>query len=383
MDTAARTSTGYFVLADISGFTGYLAGVELDHANGVLRDLLELMVAHLVPPLRLASIERDAVFAYLPATRLGRGETLLELIETTYRWFQAQQASIARRTTCGCKACQQIPGLDLNFVVHRGEYRLLHVAGRTEPLGQAADLVRSRALKPPREQAAPGYALFTAASVADPALLGVSAERVAAGSLNRAGSAALETYRLDLHARYQAAQAGRQAMVTVEAADGMVSREVAAAPAVVWDWLNDPERRSRWTAGRTWHAGDRPAGRTGPGARNHCDHGLGAAIETVLDWQPFEHFTVELVQRGGGPVVHETFVLEPLSDGARTRVRCLIQFQSPLPRWLGRTLGRLGAGPMLKADLQRLARLIAAETAAEMAEMDNEAVIGQGRPAGD
>src|SRR4051794_26435634 len=92
---------GYFVLADISGFTGYLAGVELEHANGVLRDLLELIMARLAPPLRVASVERDAVFAYLPAARLGRGETLLEIIETAYAWFQAQQASIARRTTCG------------------------------------------------------------------------------------------------------------------------------------------------------------------------------------------------------------------------------------------------------------------------------------------
>ena len=210
MDTAARPSIGYFVLADISGFTGYLVGVELDHANSVLRDLLELMVAHLVPPLRLASIERDAVFAYLPAARLGRGETLLEILETTYARFQAQQASIARRTTCGCKACQQIPELDLNFVVHRGQYRLTRVAGRAELLGLAADLVRSRALKPPSVQAAPGYALFTADCVADPALLGVPAERVAAGGPNRAEPALLETYRLDLHARYRAAQAGRQ-----------------------------------------------------------------------------------------------------------------------------------------------------------------------------
>ena len=174
-------------------------------------------------------------------------------------------------------------------------------------------------------------------------------------------------------------------VVALQPADYRVVRtgSISAPPAVVWDWLNDPERRSRWTAGRTWHAGDRPAGRTGPGARNHCDHGLGAAIETVLDWQPFEHFTVEVAQRGGGPVVHETFVLEPLSDGARTRLRCLIRFQPPLPRWLGPILGRLGGGPLLKADLQRLARLIAAETADELAALEAAAVTGDGQPAGD
>jgi uncharacterized protein YndB with AHSA1/START domain len=310
----------------------------------------------------LASVERDAVFLYLPADRLGRGETLLEILETTYARFQAQQASIARRTTCTCQACRHIPQLDLNFVVHRGEYRLTRVGARAEPVGVAADLVRSRALKPPREHARPGYAVFAAGSLPDPAPQDVVAETLRVAEAGR-----VDTYRLDLRARFEARATARPGRVTAAAADGLVDCAVAAPPAVVWDWLNDPGRRSRWTTGRHWTAGDRPAGRTGPGARNHCDHGLGAVIETVLEWQPFEHFTVELVQRGGGPVVHETFMLEPAADGQATRLRCLIQFQPPLPRWLGRTLGRFGGRPLLKADLQRLARLITAEPRGELA----------------
>ncbi len=35
------TQYGYLVLADISGYTSYLAGVELDHAHEILTDLLE------------------------------------------------------------------------------------------------------------------------------------------------------------------------------------------------------------------------------------------------------------------------------------------------------------------------------------------------------
>ena len=35
---------GYLVLADISGYTAYLAGVELDHAHEILSDLLETIV---------------------------------------------------------------------------------------------------------------------------------------------------------------------------------------------------------------------------------------------------------------------------------------------------------------------------------------------------
>jgi hypothetical protein len=71
-----------FLLADLSGFTAYLAGVELDHAQGVVRDLLEVVVARLAPPLSLAGLEGDGVFAYAPAAHLLRGETLLEVVES-------------------------------------------------------------------------------------------------------------------------------------------------------------------------------------------------------------------------------------------------------------------------------------------------------------
>ena len=40
---------GYLVLADISGYTSYLAGVELDHAHEILTDLLETIIDRFKP----------------------------------------------------------------------------------------------------------------------------------------------------------------------------------------------------------------------------------------------------------------------------------------------------------------------------------------------
>jgi hypothetical protein len=61
---------GVFLLADLSGFTAHLAGVELDHAHGALRDLLEAVIACLLPPFSVAGLEGDGVFAYAPAAGL-------------------------------------------------------------------------------------------------------------------------------------------------------------------------------------------------------------------------------------------------------------------------------------------------------------------------
>ena len=43
------------VMADISGYTGYLAGVELDHAQDILADLIDTIVGALRPPFRCRS----------------------------------------------------------------------------------------------------------------------------------------------------------------------------------------------------------------------------------------------------------------------------------------------------------------------------------------
>jgi len=45
-----------FLIADISGYTGYLADVELDHAQDILADLVGTVVTALRPNFRLAKL---------------------------------------------------------------------------------------------------------------------------------------------------------------------------------------------------------------------------------------------------------------------------------------------------------------------------------------
>jgi hypothetical protein len=61
------------VMADISGYTGYLAGVELDHAQDILADLIDTIVGALRPPFQLSKLEGDAAFVYLVAPGSSAG----------------------------------------------------------------------------------------------------------------------------------------------------------------------------------------------------------------------------------------------------------------------------------------------------------------------
>ena len=74
---------GCLVMADISGYTGFLAGSELEHAQDILRDLTQVVVGKLRPAFRLAKLEGDAAFCYAIADKLD-GSLLLDTLEAAY-----------------------------------------------------------------------------------------------------------------------------------------------------------------------------------------------------------------------------------------------------------------------------------------------------------
>lgn len=78
------------LIADISGYTGYLAGTELDHAQDILADLIGAVVSSLRPGFRLAKLEGDAAFTFRPVDRID-GSALLDTIEQCYVGFRRRR----------------------------------------------------------------------------------------------------------------------------------------------------------------------------------------------------------------------------------------------------------------------------------------------------
>ena len=65
-----KPELAYFAIADISGYTSFLAGVELDHAQDIIADFMNTVVKSLRPPFRLAKFEGDAAFVYAVAENI-------------------------------------------------------------------------------------------------------------------------------------------------------------------------------------------------------------------------------------------------------------------------------------------------------------------------
>jgi hypothetical protein len=347
-----ETQHGYLVLADISGYTSYLAGVELTHARDILTELLNLIVEHFKPFLSIVKLEGDAIFAHVPKTKILRDETLLELLESTYLAFRDRVEGIRRRTTCQCNACKAIPILDLKFILHFGEYLPQNVSGIIELVGSDVNLTH-RLLKNHVSDTTgwKAYALFTAAGLAQ---MNTKMENLHEQVERYEHLGEVRTYSLNLHARYRELIESRRVVITPEEADQVIMRTIFASPIVVWEWMNDVQKRLKWENYDDIRPLLRPGGRMGVGAHNHCAHGKNLVIETILDWKPFEYYTVEY------PMAIQSHNLEPLPHG--TRLNVYFKLKMPLPRWLTRSVARFMFKQFkVEEQFEKMARMITEE----------------------
>lgn len=283
---------GCLLLADISGYTSFLAASELEHAQDILRDLTQTVVGALRPQFKLAKLEGDAAFCYAVTERID-GSLLLDTIETTFFAYRRRLDAVQRATTCDCNACILIPKLSLKFVVHHGSFVRQRMYGVEELTGTDV-IMAHRLLKNSvvEQLSVRAYALITDACVAaaglDPIALGLSRHAEEFESLGEIGG-----WVHDLDTRWTEEQAQRHVRVTDRDAIAQLEMEVAADPTTVWAFVTDPSNRPKYVPGITSIDESLAGGRRGIGATNHCVHGAGASLEEVLDWRPFEYFTLK------------------------------------------------------------------------------------------
>ncbi|HEY2916377.1 MAG TPA: DUF2652 domain-containing protein [Candidatus Limnocylindrales bacterium] len=310
------------LIADISGYTSYLAGVELDHAQDILADLMATVVTSLRPTFRLAKLEGDAAFMAAPAGNVD-GSTLLDTIERCYFGFRRRRRDVRQATSCECNACVRIPDLNLKFVAHVGDVVRQKVFGLEELVG-APVIVVHRLLKNSVVESTgrEAYAYLSQAAVdaagLEPEQLGLVRHDETYDVIGD-----VPGWVLDLEGRWQQEDSRARVRVAPEESILGTSYEVDAPPQTVWEFLTTPGRRVEWQAGVTDVIEDAPGHRRATGTTNHCMHGKDAIVEEVLDWRPFDYFTQRsTIGTPAGPVrIIGTFELEPTASGTRVHVR--------------------------------------------------------------
>lgn len=142
----------YLLLADISGYTAFMANVERAHGVdfgagipagfSVLGELLDAVIEGVQPDFAVAKLEGDAVFAVVLATALDtRGSEILDRLRALYQVFRARRDIARDARDHVCTACPVVGTLDLKMVLHRGQVVRQTIGSQTELLGPAVNVV--------------------------------------------------------------------------------------------------------------------------------------------------------------------------------------------------------------------------------------------------
>ena len=323
-----KAETAYFAIADISGYTNFLAAVELDHAQDIIADLMDTVVKGLRPPFRLAKFEGDAAFVYAAAEKVD-GSLLQDAIEGAYFKFRRRLRNVRQASTCECRACVAMGDLDFKFVIHHGGMVKHKMGGREELAGRDVILVH-RLLKNSVSDKISGraYALYSDAAIhsmgVDPVAQGLIAHQE---TIDVIGDVKL--WLRDLEAAWGQEDAQVRMEVTRGDAHATLEFDIAAPRQTVWEYLTVPGQwQSWWDADNiVEHSGK---GRRGVGTQNHCQHGKHTNIEETLDWRPADYFTVGItLPVPGAPQIVLT---RALLDGPNGTTHLELRVAKPKPK---------------------------------------------------
>ena len=345
------TTTGYIAMADISGYTAFVAATELEHSREILSELLEVTSRELEKHLTPVRLQGDAIIC------VSNDDEVVPCLESAFVAFHRRVRAMVAATTCPCNACQSVPSLTLKFVAHYGEYSNVEVRGTRDLVGAAVNIA-FRLLKnhvPSHE-----YLLLTR-----PVL-----DRLPEGARERFvpitedyDLGRVEAFYRDLHDLRDLSARPAQAPITRHEAHVRAQTTVSAAPSVLWQVMQDARAFERILSAP--HVDIQTGARgTMHGAEYHCHHGKDAEtiFEVVGMREPNE---LTLYMYGRGPEAHGTYHFDPLPDG-RTHVEFDIKFE-PSVRGPKLLIARTLWGYFIRKGMGQLSQIVKERSAAATA----------------
>jgi len=309
---------GFFIITDISGYTEYLTESELDHAHEILQSLFDAQLKHIKFPLKISGFRGDAIFTYTPELCFVNPQSFLETLENLYIVFSETLQQMQFNTTCPCRACRNMNKLDLKMCVHYGEYILQKLGDREELLG-ADVIVPHRMLKNNviEKTGVKAYALFTEAA----------AQALHLSELSQPLIPHIETYEhlgevkmqvFDLAPVWKNTRERRRNFVSKEDAWVFVEMDLPYPPMLIWEYLTNPNLEAGFLKFDYGERTDALGGRVREDAGFHCAHGDLHIHSKILDWKPFEYYTMD--QAALGLTYRSTRRLIPIENGTRLAV---------------------------------------------------------------
>ncbi len=110
-----HVKSGFLVAADVSGYTEFLTGSELEHGHAIVQEVMTCLTRVLGASLRIVKYEGDAILCYAEDGRVQDPNLLLDLLDEGYLAFSDHLFNIEKGSTCTCRACKNAPSLRMTW----------------------------------------------------------------------------------------------------------------------------------------------------------------------------------------------------------------------------------------------------------------------------
>lgn len=340
------TANGYLLLADISGYTSFLASTPTEVGARVSASLLETLLDTVFPPFKVANIEGDAVFVYAPDDGTASSQTVLDAIDSLYCAFTDRVCALRYGASCPDDPSLLAGALDLKLVVHYGEYAVSRLREREELAGSAVILLHRLAKNTvTRDTGHAGYAMLTVPAVEHMGLTtffeGLESRREEVEHLGLT-----DTYVYPLAPVWERRRRGVRRFV--ERTEPLLVEELTidlpVPPCRAWELCTEPRYRAHWISGvQRITLENLEKGRVAVGTVHQCDHGGGLVVPlAVTDWRPFDYISFD-IHTPLGLTVPQTIELQPIGSGTRIAIRIANpKVGGILGRWRARdSIGKL------------------------------------------
>lgn len=315
---------GYLLLADITGYTGFLAATSVEAGGDIASTLLGTLLEAVSPPFRVGNIEGDALFLYAEDDGAASGQTVLDAIDALYCAFTDRVCTLKYGAACPNDPRLLAGALDLKLLVHYGDYVIQEIGGRQELAGPDVILVHRMAkAEQPRQLGLTGYGLITT-TAASQMQLDAFFEQMKTSVEKVEHLGAVESYIYPLASIWEHRRGSVRRFIDCDAAllIEQITVNLPVPPCRAWELITEPVYRAQWIAGvKNITVDNDDHGRVGEGAVQYCDHGEGMVVPvTVVDWHPFDYISYEIATPLG-LVVQQTVELRPAGSGTQIAIR--------------------------------------------------------------
>ena len=347
------TQHGYFLIADITGYTQYLSESELDHAQQTLTALLNLLIQHTKPPLVISRLAGDAVISYAVSENSLQPQVFIEVIEDTYVSFRQMLELMVQNTTCPCNACRNIGSLDLKFFVHYGEFAVQKLDAHDELVGSDVNLLHRLTKNHVTEATGlKAYALYTSAAIDQLGLSG-EADQFVALDESYEHLAPVRIFVQDMHPVWEARRDALRIRIAPEEELYRLETDIRAPREVVWEYFVQPEQISVLLGGDRTAIVERKRGRVAVGSVYQCYHGSSYITNVVVTWHPFESCVMQFAVPT--PIAGAVCLAELRLEGTATGTH----LAEILSKATGPLLARLAADAGMKSRREHVRALVA------------------------